>query len=139
MRLNKRKFASPIGVSLTPMIDIVFLLIIFFMTLPQLTKIVFHPVELPTVQEIDDDSQSQKITINVTRQGQLFVDSQPLDDEELKSELETMLAELNGDASRLYVLIRADGQSDSGRINNVLQLLTDLGIQRVRVSARSQR
>lgn len=137
MRLNKRKFAPTAGVSLTPMIDIVFLLVIFFMTLPQLSQVVYHPVDLPLLQKIDDDEQTQKITINLDKDGIIYVNGRSLTSTQLDSRLDSILNELGGNPNRLSILIRADSRCKSGAVNELTAMLSKFEITQIRISARS--
>ena len=58
---------------MTPMIDIVFLLIIFFMTVSQITKVVDLNVDLPAVSKGGEDTRQVTITINLDEGGRTYV------------------------------------------------------------------
>ena len=68
MRLSKPRKQGQLGISMTPMIDIVFLLIIFFMTVSQITYVNDEPLELPQLAGTDDQETST-FTINITSEG----------------------------------------------------------------------
>ena len=55
------------------MIDIVFLLIIFFMTVSQITRTVDYPVELPQVGEGASEAKTATVTINLNDKGEVIV------------------------------------------------------------------
>jgi len=112
------------------MIDIVFLLIVFFMTLPQLTQVVYHPLELPRVAKAPTDEQPTELVVNIDADGSLVVDGQPLTLQELENDF------LNPDRSDklLHVLIRCDGQCPTRCINQLTSLLNEQGIEQVRLS-----
>jgi len=123
---------------MTPMIDIVFLLIIFFMTLPQLTKVVYHPVELPTVLKIKNDDGREQITINVDQQGTILIGGQVFSLDSTGRKLDDLIKKNRNDPSRIEILIRADGRVKSQAINRLVDLFNQKRIQQVRMSARSQ-
>ncbi len=120
------------------MIDIVFLLIIFFMTLPQLTKVVYHPVELPTVLKIKNDDGREQITINVDQQGTILIGGQVFSLDSTGRKLDDLIKKNRNDPSRIEILIRADGRVKSQAINRLVDLFNQKRIQQVRMSARSQ-
>ena len=50
MKLSKHRRRPDVAFNMTPMIDIVFLLIIFFMTVSQITQVNDEPIELPKLE-----------------------------------------------------------------------------------------
>ena len=72
MRLTKRRREPTSQVDMTPMIDIVFLLIIFFMTVSQISAVNNERVELPRL-EGSEEQQPVVLTINVTQDGEIVV------------------------------------------------------------------
>ncbi|MCA9105117.1 MAG: biopolymer transporter ExbD [Planctomycetales bacterium] len=80
-----------LGINLTPMIDVVFQLIIFFLVSSHLARQEANvPLELPradTGETLDDDQQS-RITINMTDDGQMSVAGNPLTIDQLPTLLD---------------------------------------------------
>ena len=72
MRLSKPRKQGQLGISMTPMIDIVFLLIIFFMTVSQITYVNDEPLELPKLAGTDDQETST-FTINITPSSNIVI------------------------------------------------------------------
>ena len=72
MRLTKRRAATQVRMNMTPMIDIVFLLIIFFMTVTQVSRINRERLDLPKQPGADDQKPSM-VTINVDQAGEILV------------------------------------------------------------------
>lgn len=133
MRLSKRRRSTMADMNMTPMIDIVFLLLIFFMTVTQVSEINSEPVSLP-VQEGSDDQQPGAITINVTIDGDVIVGGDTLDSGRLVALVSRELARVGDDPSRLKVVIRADQRSESGAVNQVVKTLGQMAITRIRVA-----
>ena len=71
MKLSKHRPHNPIAFNMTPMIDIVFLLIIFFMTVSQITRVADYPLALPRVSQGDSSSITATVTINLNREGEI--------------------------------------------------------------------
>ena len=97
---------------MTPMIDVVFQLLIFFMTIPQVAALTQEPLELPKLKGTEDQQQLT-LTINVTEAGDLRMGGQPITIAGLVSYLTDELARVGGDASRLTVVVRADERGES--------------------------
>ena len=106
MKLN-RKDTQEVEIDMSPMIDMVFLLLIFFIVASQIVKIDKVPIEVPSAiyaKVPEDETGRYPITVDVD--GNLYVglDSQKVTLEELTEQL---AAEIEADPE-LRVLIRAD-------------------------------
>src|SRR6056297_3553521 len=103
----KRNEAEEVDIDMSPMIDMVFLLLIFFIVASQIVKIDKEPIELPSAlyAKVPED-ETGRYLITVNREGEMFVgpaaDRVTID--ELKEEIAAEL-EQNED---LRILIRAD-------------------------------
>ncbi len=104
--------------NLTPMIDIVFLLIIFFMVGTQFTKPEDRfQVELPTAGTVQPLSQGpDALVISVFRDGRILLGG----DAVTLPELEQRLAEARENFPRQAVVIRGEGE---GRYQGVVDVL----------------
>ena len=74
VRLSKSQAptSTRVDMNMTPMIDIVFLLIIFFMTVSQVSESIRERLELPKLTGAEDQKRTS-LTINVDQQGQIIV------------------------------------------------------------------
>ncbi len=121
--------------NLTPMIDIVFLLIVFFMVGTKFTelerKIGLH------VPEVTDSgpltAAPEKRVLNVYRDGQITLDRNPLTLEELRKQL----SEARSQYSELGVLVRGDAASAFQRVAEVLNACKQAGIAELGISVKS--
>ena len=78
MKLSKSKRNHKLMMNMTPMIDIVFLLIIFFMTVSQITRVNEERLELPKLRGAEDQSPTS-LTINVTKEGVIKISGSEVD------------------------------------------------------------
>ena len=69
MRLTKRRRTTSARINMTPMIDIVFLLIIFFMTVSQVTEVNREQLSLPK-QPGAEDQKPAILTANFRADGE---------------------------------------------------------------------
>jgi biopolymer transport protein ExbD len=131
MRLAKRSHGSRLEMNMTPMIDVTFLLLIFFMTVNQVSNINREQIPLPPLAGTQDQSEGG-VTINIDRAGQIIVSAQRVSLGELAGLLGQQLA--HQDAATLTVVIRAHRDGDCRTVNEVVRLLNKLEITRVRMA-----
>ncbi len=131
MKLTKYRRDHSIGINMTPLIDIVFLLIIFFMTVSQITRIRDLPVRLPTVTQGTVKSKEATVTINVTQNAKIFVTGSERTEDEVVSLLVDLLKEFDNDPQRIKIEVRYDQRCLAATMNRLVKRLTDLGFTQV--------
>ena len=127
MPLRTESLDEP-SLNLTPMIDIVFLLIIFFMVGTRFSEIEQKfEVELPTAAPLETLSrQPDALVLNVARSGQIAVNGRTLTMPQLLGEL-IAAREAWTEQS---VLIRGDGEGTYQAIIDVMNLCHEAQIRR---------
>lgn len=120
--------------NITPMIDIVFLLIIFFITVSQITPVIHHPVELPEARLLAEETPVVKVTINIDQQGRIFVAGNELTHEQLMARLKALAREEDSQLADLQVLIRCDRRAESRHVNQLIPRLSEFGITQIKIS-----
>ncbi len=131
MIFTSRHPRRPFGFDMTPMIDIVFQLIIFFLFTSQLSQIVRSPIDLP--EEPGEEQQAANpdtIVIDVTLDGVYLIEGHPrtLEDIARLISLEKQAADAKG--SGVDLLIRADRSAPAAHINALANRLSSAGIRR---------
>jgi biopolymer transport protein ExbD len=119
--------------NMTPMIDIVFLLIIFFMTVTQVSEANKERLKLPKLEGSQDQKRTT-LTINVSQDGELLVFRRPVTIAGIVAMVTDELNRLNGETSRLTVVVRADERGTSQMVNEVVTALAKLGINQIRIA-----
>ena len=137
MRLTKHRRTTRPAMNMTPMIDIVFLLIIFFMTVTQVSEVNKEMVQLPTL-EGSEDQKPTVITINVTQEGLLRISGETVTFPRLVGLIESEKARLGGDPRRLTIVVRSDERGTSRMTNDVIRTLGQLDINRVRIAVETE-
>ncbi|MBW8883990.1 MAG: biopolymer transporter ExbD [Planctomycetia bacterium] len=114
------------AINLTPMIDIVFNLIIFFMVSTRFTEIERKvDLSVPRVGGTAGLSEVQKTrTINIYRDGAIVLDSQPV----TLTELRSILAAAHRQYEGLKVTIRGDGLATHQSVAAVIVACQQAGI-----------
>jgi len=135
MPLKTASIEEP-NLNLTPMIDIVFLLIIFFMVGTQFTEMERqYDIELPTVSDVQPlTTLPDPITVNVRRSGEIVV----MGETRSPQELETQLQVAHENYADQGVLIRADGQGLYQHVMAVMEVCRKANIRNISLANRLQ-
>jgi biopolymer transport protein ExbD len=112
-------------INIVPMIDVIFAILTFFiMSSLFLTRSEGLPVNLPQAQTAQSQQQS-KITVTMDDQGNVFLDSQPVQVEDLAEQIRTQI----GNQEQL-VVINADEKVEHGQVIAVMDQLRSVeGVQ----------
>lgn len=111
------------------MVDVVFLLIIFFLTTSSLVELTRANVDLPEeTGEKENITESPGLIINVTANGRLIVDGEEIP---FQRGLAMVAGEVDkaGGSAAVDVLIRADRDAPLRVINDLAEGLMDLDVR----------
>jgi biopolymer transport protein ExbD len=136
MRLARRRRGHALSVDMTPMIDVTFLLIIFFITVNQVSNVNKEPIALPELTGTQDQTEAA-LTVNIDRTGRLVVAGNEVTVPQLVSLVAAELAKVDNDPGRLTVVLRADRDGTSRGVNEVVAALVKLNVTRVRIAVES--
>ena len=133
MRFNNAKQSRPMQLNMTSMIDIVFLLIIFFMIVSQISETNKEQIELPALSA-ELEQQSAKMTVNINADSEVIVSGESIGINQLQAMVSQELAAVDGNTNRLFVTLRVDRNALTDRANEVMEILNGAGIPGVRVA-----
>ena len=136
MRLGGSKRRShQLIVELTPMIDVVFLLIIFFLTTAQFAQMTRAEVDLPLeTGEQQDTPEEAGLVINIDRRGRIIIADQEVPFEGLEAIVRDETAVQSASTDSVKLLIRADRNANSDQLNDVIERLQDIGVDLARLA-----
>ncbi|MFN5822538.1 MAG: biopolymer transporter ExbD [Sphingomonadales bacterium] len=103
-------------------------MIIFMVTAPLLVSGV--PVELPESSAKPLDQKAEPIDISIDKEGQVFLDSEPVSDGELSARLEQIAGEQDPDNPR-QIMLRGDAAISYGEMMKVMGELNRVGLNSV--------
>ena len=115
---------TELEVNMTPLIDIVFLLLIFFLVTTQFADQKQLPIELPGASTGADQPKAQILTITVTKDSTYALNGKEIALESLKTEMTT---KYKGAAE---LVVRADTKATHGAVTTVLDLARKAGIKK---------
>ena len=142
LKLSKRQYFEPISFNMTPMIDIVFLLIIFFMTVSQLNHNAFTPVQLPIANASDDRFPPTEIVLNLNDTGQLKVNNATIEPDEiedfLRQEKLRLQLQQGSNEKTPRVRLRCDANCSTTHVNSIFQKLSSVGFDAVVVAVKKK-
>ena len=134
MRLHRAKREYGCEINIAPLIDVVFLLIIFFLTVSHITQVRVEALSLPEATEIEKPQQplSSNVIINVHKEGSIVVSGKSYEIESLESMLRAEQA--NSSSGGLSILLRGDREALWARISEIMRVLSKLGLDQIRVA-----
>ncbi len=117
-------------VDMTPMLDIVFILLIFFIVTTSFVKEAGIEVKRPEAAQ-STAQPAANIFIAVTDSGLIFMENREVDIQRVRANVERMLAE----SPEAQVMIQADQDAKHGLVVKVMDQVKAAGIDTISVSA----
>jgi len=115
-------------INVTPMVDVMLvLLIIFMVSAPLLT--VGVPLDLPQTQAKSLDQDKEPLTVSVNVKGEVYLQNTEIPLEELVPKLKAITEARGGAEERIFV--RGDKQVDYGTVMKVMGRISAAGFRRV--------
>jgi biopolymer transport protein ExbD len=133
MRFPRRRRPAP-TTDLTPLIDVVFLLLIFFAVSTSFVTAQGIQVDLPRSRTRDTVDQDNSLRVTVRQEGQLYLDDRPVNLDGLRAAFERAAS---GDVPPV-VVIRADQAVAHGLVVQVMDLAQRSGLRRLSVATEPQ-
>jgi biopolymer transport protein TolR len=119
--------SQPIAeINVTPMVDVMLVLLIIFMVAAPLMA-VGVPIDLPETQARALEPQAKPVTVTVEADGAISIDGEPVAYEAVVAIVEALVAA--GADDRLY--IRADAAAGYGTVMRVMGALSGAGFDKI--------
>ena len=133
----KRPNKYDLTINITPLVDVVFLLLIFFVITPILGNSNRIAINLPKAMIEKVESSVQAIEVAIERDGEVFVNGLPV----LNSSpivLERELNSLSGGDMSLPVVLYADGEVSHQSVINIMSAIKNIGFERLQLAIESE-
>ena len=129
MRAYRKRPWAELVVDMTPLIDVIFLIIIFFIILINFSQVHIRNVVLPNASQayVSDDSNKQKMLITIKSKDEIFLEGKPI----TLAGMARAIARKRPYGSDVTALLRADGDVPYELIKLVMLKLATLDIDKV--------
>ena len=112
------------SVNVTPLIDVLFLLLIFFMVSSTFREDLAIDITLPAAESaVNQDVTAKEIAVD--RVGNFYFEGRTVSEQELRQALKSVLE----DDPRATLILRADDRADFGRVLRVIDIARDLHVE----------
>lgn len=129
----KRQTKREIGLDLTPLIDVVFLLLIFFMVTTSFTDKTQLSIDLPEAHGEIQTKQVQAIEVLINAQGEYHVNGQRLINDNFATLKNAVSQQINKIDQANYI-ITADGNAPHKAVVVAMDVAGQLGISHLSVT-----
>ncbi|MFH1090931.1 MAG: biopolymer transporter ExbD [Pseudomonadota bacterium] len=131
MQFRTRRRKEP-SIEMAPLIDVVFLLLLFFMVTTQFASLPGIKLTLPGIKPGAPVTATSKIEIHLTTAGDLYVAGNPV----AKDGLADALKRLVVDPESAVVVLMADENVPHGRVVGLMDVIRRQGLKRVVLAAK---
>jgi len=122
-------------INLTPLIDVVFLLLIFFMVSTTFTRESEITVDLPESTVSQTEREDEPLEIIIDAQGRYFVNQKPVINKKLETLIGALRKELEASGATALV-INADAQTPHQFVITAMDAARHLGIEKLSLATR---
>jgi len=131
----QRRIREELSINLTPLIDVVFLLLIFFMVSTTFTRETRLVINLPEADGEAAPDVEQVIEISVSQSGAYAIDGRTLVNADLSTLMQGMKEVSRGDRSVALVLI-ADADATHQSVVTAMDAIGQSGFSRLSIATR---
>jgi biopolymer transport protein ExbD len=132
MRHRRHRAGEEAEINITPMLDIVFIMLIFFIVTSSFVKEVALDLNRPSSEPLEEREIAEVITIRIAANGQVEVGNRPVDIRAVRANVEGELATRGFDTP---VVVIADRAADSGLMVRVIDQARLAGAEQVSLAA----
>ena len=121
---RRQKSLDEVSFQITPMIDMTFLLLIFFMVTQKITEQELNvPVKLPVAISAVPPQKVERDVINIDGQGNYYIGDKMASKEEVMAHLRIKFK----DYPPLQIYLRADQNTPTKKIREFVEMATEVG------------
>ena len=132
----RRQRREEVGINLTPLIDVVFLLLIFFMVSTTFSRETQLSVDLPEAKGQAKDSQQEQIEILIDEAGSYRVNGQGLVDSRMRT-LQAAIYKISAGDTTMPMIITADAQAQHQYVVRAMDAVGQMGFVHLSITTRA--
>ncbi len=129
----RRQNREELSVNITPLIDVVFLLLIFFMVSTTFTKEAHLEVDLPKSSGTPTEAQVDMIEVVINRDGQYTVNDRVLINSQIVT-LKRAVEKLSNGNNKLPFIVTADAKTPHEFVVRAMDVAGQLGYQKLSIT-----
>ncbi|MGB6329797.1 MAG: biopolymer transporter ExbD [Halarcobacter sp.] len=129
-RFSQKKSKEETEINLTPMLDVVFIMLIFFIVTTSFVKETGIEVNRPSAKSAKQKSKAN-ILIAIRNDNEIWIDKRMVDIRSVRANIERLKAENNTEGS---VVIQSDSESKTGVLVKVMDQVRLAGIFNISIS-----
>jgi biopolymer transport protein ExbD len=128
----KKKSEDDFMISVTPLVDIILVCLIFFMITYHFDIVSGARIDLPKIVNKSADEEPNKITLVISKLGEIYIGGKILDQKSLEKELLSLIKE-KGMAS---VVLQADKDVTHGKVVEIMDIAKNAGVSSIIIAAK---
>ena len=134
MNLRPDRTDERVDINLTPLIDVVFLLLIFFMVSTTFDRHANLKVELPEASAKKKQQQQQEpLVLSIDANGNYFINDRQVINTQLDT-LKSALQKSVGDRKDVSLVLRADARTPHQSVVRAMDAASQLGLTRLSIA-----
>ena len=131
MRRKSRHADDEAEINITPMLDIVFIMLIFFIVTTSFVKEIALDINRPSNAPVKEQNLSEVIAIEILRSGEILVQKRLTDIRAVRANIESALAS----RPEATVVVIADRDADAGLLVQIIDQARVAGADNVSLAA----
>lgn len=131
----QRKQSEEPRIDLTPMVDVVFLLLIFFMISTTFVESPGISIKLPEASSQPVDREPKEIKVYLSKEGDIY----HLDREISLDDFKQLLGKHQSEAELTTILLLADQESRHGKVVTLMDLARDAGFVKLAIATEQRK
>jgi biopolymer transport protein ExbD len=125
MQFRVKRYIKPV-INIASLVDVLFLLLIFFMVTSAFVEQPNIKLELPTTRH-SEISRVERTVLTLSRDGQLFLKEKPVDKQNLEKELRRLMLDTGDDV----LVLKADKMVPYGDVVDIMDYAKGAGFKKV--------
>jgi biopolymer transport protein ExbD len=128
----KKKSEEDLNISVTPLVDIVLVCLIFFMITYHFDIVSGARIDLPKVVNKNLEEDADKITLIISKSAEIYIGGKKYDQKTLEDNLKILVKE----KGYLRVILQADKDVAHGKVVEIMDIAKGAGISSIIIAAK---
>ena len=125
MQFRPKRFIKPV-INIAPVVDVLFLLLIFFMVTSTFVEQPNIKLELPSTRH-SEATKIERMVLTISRDGQLFLQDKPVEKKDLEKELRRVILDTGDDV----LVLKADKFVPYGVVIGIMDDAKGAGFKKI--------